>query len=163
MNRPKNYHRRIATRRGSLIVEVAVATALLAATIVALGRLSTSSTRMQIQAQQRLSARLAADNVWQHLRGLSLDEIDAVRERLKIDPALTCGCDVEIAAAEVKGLSSQIIRVTIQTKEPAGEQYSRPPVVITRWSTADGNRGRTETGDAVSEEPESTEERSEDR
>lgn len=72
LRKPDKHYR---LRRGSMIIEVVVASILFATALVALGRLARASTSLNVQSDQRLSAELTAQNAIVRLNGVDFDDV----------------------------------------------------------------------------------------
>lgn len=132
-------------RKGSLLLEVVVASALLGVCIIALGKLGGTASKLQQQSMNDLTVRMAIDNVLNQLQGLPKDEIDKSIESLEGDAKATCGCDVSIKATDVNIADQKGVRISIVGKSLDGHS-----ITAVRWwrlnlpETADAREGEND-------------------
>ncbi len=86
-------------RRGSLIIEAAVASVLLATAIVAVTRMASASAKLRIKAQIQLATELESQNVLEQLRNVPTDQLEAKIQRIETDLQAD-GYDVADISAE---------------------------------------------------------------
>ena len=132
MKRSSNCHR---SRCGSLIVESVIVIALLATAFVALGNLATSSSAISQNADQRLAATLAAENMLQRLQAVSFDSV------IEQSPAVakliqnSSGYELQVKAEEFRAGDRDAIHliVTVAASETVSVtlhdwRFARPAV-----------------------------------
>ena len=135
------------TRRGSLLAEVAVASALLAAAVVAFGKLSVSATQFRRQGEQMLTTQLAADNAIERLRGLPREQIEAFSTEEFSETNASCGCTIGVEATSAVIGKTRCVRVTVQAQHPSGARTLR-----TRWWPVENQQPDPQQSDTTEEE-----------
>ncbi|WP_197454860.1 hypothetical protein [Stieleria varia] len=103
-----------------MLIEVAVASALLVATIVAVGKLSWSARSLQTRSGEALATQLAVENVMDQIQGMSSSDISASVKRWTDDRELTCGCVVTIGTSDASIGESPVVRAIVTAMHPAG-------------------------------------------
>ncbi len=162
-------------RRGSLVIEAVIASALLATAILALGKLAQSAAALGHQADQRLAATLAGENLLERLRAVPIEAVGERADELADVVAQQTQCDVEVSAkpfsvADREGIHVQVdvspspqVRVTLhdwRLKSPAGPAEttadSTEPEKTTEPEEADSadSSESSESGDASPSEGE---------
>ncbi len=120
MNRFLVYRSRcFRPRRGSLIIESVVAIALLATAFIALGNLAASSAAISRNADQRLAATLAAENVLEQLRDVPFDALAQKASELgkAIEDSYGYKSQIETNDFRVGGRDAVHLAVTIRPSE----------------------------------------------
>ena len=108
-----NFHSHYRLRRGSLIIEVVVATILFATALVALGRLARASTSLNVQSDQRLSAKLTAENAIVRLNGVDFDEVSKRSEAIENQMSEASGLSVEIETQPFSIQDTSALKLTV--------------------------------------------------
>lgn len=133
-------------RRGSLALEAAIALALLTTAMAALAKLSHSAAQLRQQADGRVAARLAGENVLMRLQQVTAEELAEASEAAADSMEQLTGCRIEIeiepfAAAEQQG---QHLKLSIQPR--FGQQ-----VVMHDWFFAAAAEPNGNSGNGASE------------
>jgi Tfp pilus assembly protein PilV len=90
-------------RRGSLAVEAAMAVALLGSAMFAMARFSQNSAALERQADERLAAELAAENLLERLRDVPASEIANAARIAAAELERQSGCPLQVTADGVSG------------------------------------------------------------
>ena len=135
-----------ARRRGSLIVELVIMSALFATALIALGKMSQASAKLNIEADRRLASRLLAENVLDRLAAAPIEKLKLVADT-EMD-ADHDGFAVQIVQAECKIAGKQAVHVSV-TASPKSDSDSAISVTLHDWRLLNVN-----SGDAASEEDE---------
>ena len=120
MNQSLDYRSSVfRPRRGSLIIESVVAIALLATAFLALGNLAASSAAISRNADQRLAATLAAENVLERLRDVPFDALAEKASELGKTIPDSYGYEGQIETNDFRGGGRDAIHlaVTIRPNE----------------------------------------------
>lgn len=123
--------RRKTARRASLMVEAVIAVTLLSTAIVALGKLAQSTARLQIQSDQRLTAALAADNLFERLREIPTPSIDESAKELAAQWLAKTGCKLEVETEPFTVRGRDGVHVTVISRPSDGR-----PVTLHDWYLA---------------------------
>ena len=124
-----------ATRRGSLIIEVVISAALFATAVIALGRLSQTTAKLGIQADQRLSAKLTAENVLQHLHQSAADSLDESIAEVETSASATSGFRVKITSDEFQFAGRDATHFVVEIRDSKSEHGLK--VVVQDWRLSD--------------------------
>ena len=115
MNRVRS---RIQVRHGSLIIEAIIALLLLTTAYVALGRLASSSARLQRSADHRVAMTLAAENVLDRLMTVPVDQIDQQAVGLAAAEGKRSGCQIQVETRQFQTRRHSGIQITVISRIP---------------------------------------------
>ncbi|TWU47246.1 hypothetical protein Poly51_50450 [Rubripirellula tenax] len=135
-------------RRGSVVLEAVLASALLATAGVTLARLAQSSAALNRQSDQQLAATLAADNVMHRLDGLSVEDVRSSVDKTCASISRSSGCDVQAIIDDVVGVDARGIHVRVEVTTGGGGRVRRH-----HWKF---NEPEGDAGDQVLDESEAS-------
>ncbi len=101
------------SRRGSLVIEAVVVIALLATAFVALGKLAATSAALSQNADQRLAATLAAENLLQRLQSVSIDAVVADAQQIAKTIQDSCGYQINLKTDQFRASERDAIHVAV--------------------------------------------------
>ena len=107
-------------RRGSMIIEVVVASILFATALIALGRLARTSTSLNVLSDQRLSAKLTAENAITRLQALDFDAIDTKRDSIATQLSESADLDVQIQTQSFSIDNQDAMKLTVHVTDQTG-------------------------------------------
>ncbi len=120
--------RRKSRRRGGFIIEAVISVALLATGMFALTRLAQTSSQLHRQSDNRLAAKLAAENVFARIEGAPAESVETLAAQAAKAVQTDSGCTIKLSTEpfETAGRSG----VHLQVEATAGTQVS---LTMHRW------------------------------
>lgn len=135
-------------RCGSLLIEAAIAVALLATAAYGLSQLASGSAALARQADQRLAATLAAENTRQRLRRISDENLAEKSGEIAALVTNASGCEVTVSIEPFANTNHEGVHIRIDVSPEESIRVS-----LHDWRLTTGPSPSDETSDPADPEP----------
>ncbi|MCG8650698.1 MAG: hypothetical protein MI861_12750, partial [Pirellulales bacterium] len=123
-------------RQGGFLIEAVIATALLATALLGLAKLARTSALLQRQADQRLAASLAAENVLEKLKPMPVDTLVAQAGGVARRVEESSNCEVQLTVDSMQISGRRAAHLTVKAAASEHTQVTLHHWVIDRIDLA---------------------------